>query len=81
MPSEHRYKYTVIFRDGTFYQGDVPPPEKTAWDYPLTHLFLSYKMTGTRIVQAYKDLAITTIRSQHAWIRSHCHRWSGHQGR
>ena len=48
-----RYKYTYWYKDGTFYQGDVPPPEPSLWDYPLTHLLLSYKMTGTRIVQAY----------------------------
>jgi hypothetical protein len=51
--SGRSYKYTVIFRDGTWYQGDVPYPEETAWDKPLTHLFLSYKMSATKVARAY----------------------------
>lgn len=70
MPSGREFKYTEIRRDGTFYQGDVPSPEDSPWDHPLTHILLSYKMTGKKIIRDHKVFLVKIIRSQYARIRS-----------
>lgn len=47
------YKYEVWRKDGTFYKGNVLPPDPSPWDNPVLHLFLSYHYTACNILRAY----------------------------
>ena len=52
MPSP-KYKYNYFYKDGTFYQGDVPPYEDTWTDIPVFHVLWSWQYTAKRVLKEY----------------------------